>query len=211
MKNDPRAGFTLIELMVVIGILGLLIAVLTPRLLESQRSAEIFADQAQLKNFHYPNLFEAKKRYKLPDGGGHKFVLWPWVNRVCDRTEANRDKFFLPNKTKDDPRWAELSEQDPKQIWNSFDELRSDDTHYAGRAKSEFRNMWSGEEPLIADDNEYGNSFDDGTINVLLANGSVKELTRAEDLAQWWDEGDEGFVFPVGPQSQHPLLKKLEK
>lgn len=212
MKHDSRAGFTLIELMVVIGILGLLIAVLTPRLLESQRSAEIFADQANLK-WHYGNLYDYDKRFKwdMPRGG-HMFVLAPWVKGVCDKTEANRDRYFVPNQTKDDPRWLELSNEDPKNIWKTFEGLTSADTQYAGRAKQHFRNMMrDGSGALMANDNEFGNAFTDGTINVLLGSGTVKELTKAEHLAQYWDESDPDFVFEVGPGSPLELLKTLEK
>lgn len=59
----PKAGFTLIELMVVIIILGLLAAIVMPRIVGETDKARYGAAQAQMRI-----LEDALKRYKLDNG-----------------------------------------------------------------------------------------------------------------------------------------------
>ncbi len=205
------SGFTLIELLVVIGILSLLMVTLLPNVLAGRQTADIFADQANL-SWHYTNIEIYKTRkHKWPKRGGANFVLAPWVMQIVERTPENRDRYFTPGKQNLDPRWLELSELDPQDIWRSFDEITSDDTQYAGRSAKHYRTMFSGKEALMANDNQYDNTFQDGTINVLMGSGSVRTLYKAEQLKEFWNEDDPNFVLEVGPNSPVDILKKLEK
>jgi prepilin-type N-terminal cleavage/methylation domain-containing protein len=211
MGRIRTAGFTLIELLVVIGILSVLAVTLLPRVFEGRLAGDIAGDQANLA-WHYQNLYTyfKVKKFEMPPDGGHKFVLAPWIKECCEHTAENRDRFFTPGQEAD-PRWSELKKEDPQKIWASFDELHSDDTLYAGRAKKYFRDMWSGNEALMANDNEDGAIFSDGTINVLMGSGAVRQLKKAEELQQYWNADDPGFYIPVGSDSPVPLLQKLEK
>ena len=204
MKRNPAAGFTLIELLVVIGILSVLMVALLPAVLEGQREADVFADKANLKWHYDQHTIYRNRKHKLPPDGGHKFVLAPWVMGVCDHTEENRDRFFTPGIAQDDPRWGELSELDPREIWQSFDELSQDDTHYAGRASEHYKTMRrSGNEAIMA------NVLPNGTVNVLMSSGSIRTLEPQDELKDFVDPDDPDYTVDVGPDSPVELLQKL--
>ena len=51
------------------------------------------------------------------------------------------------------------------------------------------------------------------TIMVMMSDGIVRRLNKDPDLIKHgWpeDEDDQDYVYPVGPDSPHPLLNKLE-
>ena len=60
MKRKSRKGFTLIELMVVIVILGLLAALVAPKFLKRGEEAKVTTTEVQMKNIE-----QALKLYKL--------------------------------------------------------------------------------------------------------------------------------------------------
>lgn len=213
--QHPRAaaGFTLIELMVVIGIIALLSVALLPRVIESQETAYKASDEAHMR-WHYENFLGYKNKYKRsPRGGGSQFVLDPWVRDVCEHTEANFEKYWTPGL--EDPNKFTLKEDiGIANIWKSLDDITSADTNYAGRAKAYLvGKIWSGTEPFMANDNEYGPAFNDQTINVLWGNGHVTQLLYDRDLQPLGYEGDgkENPPFEVGPDSPHEALAKLER
>lgn len=208
------AGFTLIELLVVIGILGLLAAAILPAIVSSRETAMIYADKANL-GWHYQTFLAYKSQFKRwPKEGGHRFVLAPWVEgTVTDKTPENRDKYFSPHLRENDQRYQELRDDEANTIWKSFNDLSSSDTSYAGRAKKFLGvDLMSGNEPLMANDNEFAPAFKNGTINMLVGDGNVREL-NIEDLKKhgYPDDPKEDFVYEVGPNSAHPLLKKLDR
>lgn len=212
MRPKNQAGFTLIEILVVIGIIGVLAAVLLPQIFQGNLRATIVADQANLR-WHFATFTAYEQGQKrVPNGTGHRFVIDPWIKGIVQHTPENLDRYFIPKSA--DPRKDELREQDLEQIWRNLDDLTSSDTAYAGpgeQAKRMPQLLSNGKAPLMSDDNEFVPAFADFTINVLLGDGNVREI-RLDALQELgFDETLEGALFEVGPNSPHPLLKLLEK
>ena len=210
MRNaTSRAhGFTLIELLVVISILSLLAVALLPRVLQASEGAELFADQKNL-SWHYTQIFQYNtKKLPYPKEGGHKLVLAPWVKGICEHTEANFDRYWVPGKR--DFRRDELKETGLEHIWKRFEDLSTQDTHYAGRASEHYGSMMSGNEAWLADDNEMFKTWQSGSVNVLMGDGTTKELLKVDHLQQYWVPDYDERGFPVGPDSPMPMLQKLK-
>ncbi len=65
MTRRPRAGFTLIEILLVVVILGILMAVVIPMMIGSDRPAKITATKANLQNMRtvITQFYTVKNRY----------------------------------------------------------------------------------------------------------------------------------------------------
>ena len=203
-------GFTLIELLVVIGILSLLVVAFAPDIIGVGASADKAADQANLK-WQYQQIYRyqiEKKRY--PKGEGSQWLLGPWVDGFVERTEANFNRYWVPNAS--DPNKEDLQEVGMDDIWKSIDEITSSDTHYAGRARI-VGNPKSGKAAWAANDNEAETpTFDDGSVNVLTGDSNVKNLQIDPDFLEYgWTLERVEEPFPVGEDSEHPLLKQLRR
>lgn len=212
MKSKSQ-GFTLIELMVVVSIIALLAVAILPAIVESEQQANQAVDKLNLGwQFNTVRLY--KQRYKTaPRGGGHKFILDPWVRNVIEHTAQNRDRYFSPQAIADgDERYAELKQEDPETIWKDRDSLDSMDTNWAGLAGDKKKGMWSGKVIWMATDNEGGNVYPDGSVVIMNGDGATSVLLRDPDLAAhgYSADADEEEHIEVGPNSRHPKLAKLE-
>lgn len=207
------SGFTLIELMIVISIIGVLAAVLLPRVLESRDAANASADALQLRTHAaWLEVYMSKNSRFLPTEGGHKFVLSTWTSKIFDHTEENLDKYFTPGSQ--DPIWREKREsmQRGEDPWTDIKSVNTEDTHYVGRAKDKLRSATSGaDEALIANDNEGTWSLRDGTVNILFWGGNVRTYSY-QDLERLFGVGAFDKANPVltyGPNSPIPACQSL--
>jgi len=94
------SGFTLIELMVVIIILGILAGLIVPRIMEDPEKAKVVKAKLQIESFS-----SALKRYKLDNGdypstdqGLQALVEKPSVGKIPNRYP---EKGYLPKVPKD--------------------------------------------------------------------------------------------------------------
>jgi general secretion pathway protein G len=88
MKKNKRkqSGFTLLEIMVVLIIIGTLVAIVAPRLVERADEAKVEATKAQmsnlaqalklyrLQNHHYPSTSEGLIALVQPSAGGKRYM-----------------------------------------------------------------------------------------------------------------------------------------
>jgi general secretion pathway protein G len=109
-----KAGFTLIELMIVIVILGLLAALVAPKFLKSGEEAKVTTTQVQMKNIE-----EALKLYKLH-------------NSVFPTTEQGLKALVEKPETEPVPKnWkGPYMDEVPKDAWGNDFIYISDGKHF---------------------------------------------------------------------------------
>ena len=71
MKNKKKKGFTLIDLVIVIAIIGILAAIAIPKYQHSKYQAAVTAHNANVR------MLESAATMRVTDGVGEKGVKWP--------------------------------------------------------------------------------------------------------------------------------------
>ncbi len=192
-------GFTLVELLVVITILGILMAVLLPRIFSTQESGYNFACKQNLQKI-YQMLYQYKRHHHgWPRQGGVRFLLAPTQDSdIWQGTQTEIGYYFCPSVRSESPGYQKALAADE---WPPpLDQVTSQDTSYAGRDIKNYPRIRSSNlEPIASDDNE-GGSNHPASMNVLFGGGMVQEF-RYRD---WKDKGlidPDAKTVEVGPDS----------
>jgi prepilin-type N-terminal cleavage/methylation domain-containing protein len=203
-----RLGFTLVELLAVILIIGILFAFLTPMVNDAIRTSRVTACKANLGNIYDGLNMYYLKYNEMPRHGGVKLFASVISREAIENTKNNAEKMTCPAVEKNslagllDTEWPE---------WYS-DLERVDGTYsaYAGRNLKNFPlRQWppSGNEPLIADDNDGGMNHPT-TTNVLYGDRSVRSY-EVVILREEGKLGPEDKILDVGPESPVDDLTKF--
>lgn len=90
-----RAGFTLLEMMVVIGIIGLLSAFLVPNIMDAMARASVTAEKANMNElYRWLTMYKDSNNQSWPTATGQKFILQIWKDGTVERSEKNAKRFF---------------------------------------------------------------------------------------------------------------------
>ncbi len=86
MKITEKYGFTLIELMVVVAVIGILSAIAVPNMLEAQARSKVSRARADMKALANAIESYATDNGRPPFDGEPGFTYWGWVNSLSQVT-----------------------------------------------------------------------------------------------------------------------------
>ncbi len=204
-----RAGFTLIELMAVIVIIGILSVFLVPEVISAFDAGEVQACRANMQEM-YKQMINYKGKYKkAPTGNGVRFFGELYSKGCFEQTEASARRLTCPAV---DVGFLEPEALGiPRVDWfKDLGEVNGGYSAYAGRDTANFpmrKFPPPGAEPLVADDNDPEMNHRT-TTNVLLGDGTVATY----ELFELREQGvltPEEEVLIVGPESPVEELRKL--
>ena len=203
-RKKAGGGFTLIELLVVVSVLGILMAVLLPRIFSTQTATNLAACKMNLKNLYQMlTSYKMQNHDKWPRESGVRFVLAVTQKKtIYEPTEQNVGTFFCPAIRGGNY----LKAVEKPEAWfcpggKKLDQAESADSDYAGRDMVRWYKGvgTSNMQALVCDDNEGGVPNHPDVMNVLFAGGQIQDFT----FQAWIDEGLIGPEenVPVGPDS----------
>ena len=206
-----RAGFTLLELMVVILIISILATFLIPRISSAIERAEVTACQANLRAINQGLIEYRTKHSRIPSGSGVAFFASIIADKVWNAEQATSKQMSCP--AVDQGALTPSQEGLPLKDWyKDLDQLDGGYSAYAGRdmKRHPLKKYPSTEdEAIVADDND-GGANHGTTTNVLWGNGIVMALELI-DLQKdgTLPQGDDVLYITVGPDSEVESLRKL--
>jgi len=209
MRNLSRSrgasGFTLVEILAVIAILGLLVSLAVPAITKARASGNARACQSNLRQISQllQSYVDNRNKGRWPKESGIKFLLI-----LAEKDEVrgeSLDIFVCPGT--DDVTWVDDADPTPGTGFADWDNLEPGCISYAGRDNRNFplnKNRLD-EEVIAADDND-GRPNHEHITNYVYADSRTSQA----DVSDFSGELEEGLDYiPVGPDSPHEGLAKL--
>ncbi len=202
-----RAGFSLVEILVVIAIIGLLGAIGTQVVLSAQEAGRVTKCQSNLGELAKTMSIyvETRNKGRWPKEAGIRFLLA--LHRDDQIRGKNSDLFLCPGT--DDENDIGTG---PGSAYEDFENIDSATISYAGRDNINHRIRSSALESMViaADDNEFGPNHRTAT-NYAYADGSVfafdAQIDGGDLLEEYPEYAEDGI--PVGPDSPVELFQPL--
>jgi prepilin-type N-terminal cleavage/methylation domain-containing protein len=201
-----RAGFTLIEILAVILIIGILMTFLVPRVLDAIRGAEEVACKTNLQELYKGITLYKAKYQRLPSEPGVKLFGAIIAEGAWENTKSAAQRLTCPGV--DVGALAGVAGLPETEWWKDLSVVDGSFSAYAGRDTKNFPlRQLSGKEPLIADDNDGGMNHST-TTNVLYGDGTVTSF-ELFTLRKDGTLSEEDEVLIVGPDSPVEDLRKF--
>ncbi len=198
--KTTNAGFTLVELMVVIAIIAAIIALVLPTLGRSRDTAKAVECQVNLKEIYGSLELYKTERNHYPNDSGIRFFLAPWNKGTLEKDPKYAKIYVCPG----DENLLQMIEGDfaiVAEELEDWDHFSSDFTSYAGRNQKDFPiNFNARASQLIVSDDDEMTLNHPNLVNCLYMDGS-KEKILLEEL--------DGEEFLVGEDSPLELFEVL--
>lgn len=200
-SRPKTRGFSLIEILVVITIIGLLVGLALPALQNAQENARVTACQSNLKNIAQSLIaFKTRNKNNWPNETGIRFFLCLAKYDAIDKKDMG--VFVCPAMSFDTL---------DGEVYSDWDAIDSTMTSYAGRDTKNFpiNKSREGDEVIVSDDNETQDNHRTQTVYVY-ADAVPKTFDRKVDAEKRDITFEEGEFVSVGPDSKVEELKKLQ-
>lgn len=212
LSRAVRAGFTLVELLAVILIIGILATFLVPKIPEVIDSANVTACKANMKEIGNGLMLYRNKHNGIPKASGAKFFATLVAKEIWDADEVSTKRLTCPAVTLDS--LTPGIDGVPLDDWyTELDRVDGGYSSYAGRDMKRFPlrkldGKGVGKEVLVADDNDPDGNHRTTTV-ALHGDNSVRTLEIVEERENGGGATDEDEFVIVGPDSWREDLRKL--
>jgi prepilin-type N-terminal cleavage/methylation domain-containing protein len=207
-RRAVRAGFTLIEMLAVIMIIGILAVFLLPRITDAIDEAKVTACRANMGEIYKGLMLYKTRLDRVPDKSGVKFFAEVVNKDILEYTKAAAKKLTCP--AVETSALAGLAGKGELDWFKDLEAIDGTYSSYAGRDCAHFplrKFPGSGKEAILADDNDPDMNHP-GTTLVLMADGSIERYEVAK-LKESGVLGPDDVHLPVGPDSPIEELRKL--